>query len=171
MILNAGYEPIKVVHWQKAILLWLQDKVEVLEFHVATVNTPSRAFQLPSVIRLRQYVRPYFSFRVRLSRQNIFLRDNHQCQYCGKKVSEKKLTIDHVIPISKGGRHEWDNVVAACSKCNNRKGNKLADQADMALLKRPQRPSWLPIREFDFSSGGLPSSWQVYLGAMAAGSG
>ncbi|OQW46102.1 MAG: hypothetical protein A4S09_16845 [Proteobacteria bacterium SG_bin7] len=78
------------------------------------------------------------------------------------------MTIDHVVPISKGGRHEWDNVVAACGQCNNRKGNKMPDQVDMALLKRPQRPNWLPIREFDFNSGGLPSSWQVYLGALVA---
>lgn len=113
-------------------------------------------------------MRPYFSFRVRLSRQNIFLRDNHECQYCGKKVSEKKLTVDHVVPLSRGGRHEWENVVAACSSCNNRKGNKALEKTEMRLKRPPHRPQWLPIREFDFATGHLPLAWKIYLTGFAA---
>lgn len=168
LILNAGYEPIKIVNWQKAIILWLQDKVEVLEYHLTSINSPSRSFQLPSVLRLKQYVRPYFSFKIRLSRQNIFLRDNYQCQYCCKKFAEKKLTIDHVTPLSRGGLHTWDNVVAACSACNNKKGNKTVEQARMALMKMPAKPSWLPLKEFDLNSGHLPISWKLYIGNTAA---
>ncbi|NJM10320.1 MAG: HNH endonuclease, partial [Bdellovibrionaceae bacterium] len=131
------------------MILWFQDKVEVLEFHTVSVRSPSRSYQLPAVIRLKTYHRPYLSLTVRLSRQNIFLRDNHICQYCYNKFTEKKLTVDHVIPLSKGGRHEWTNVVTACSQCNNRKGDKSPEKANLRLLKRPEKPRWLPNRDLE----------------------
>ena len=90
-----------MVNWRKAIVLWLQGKVEVLEFHSIAVHSPSCTLNLPAVIRLKQYIRPYLSLSVRLSRQNVFLRDEYICQYCQKRMSEKRLTIDHVIPWSK----------------------------------------------------------------------
>ena len=165
MILNSGYEPIKVVNWRKAILLWFQDKVEVLEFHTVSVSSPSQTFQLPAVMRLKQYIRPYLSLTVRLSRQNIFLRDEHTCQYCYKKFSDKKLTIDHVVPLSKGGKHEWTNVVTACSVCNNRKGDKSPEKANLRLLNRPEKPRWLPNRDLDLEGNRLPIAWRPYLAA------
>lgn len=168
LIVNAGYEPVKVVSWRKAIVLWLQDKVEVLEYHSQTVSSPSKSFQLPSVIRLKSYMRPYFSMTVRLSRQNIFLRDHSTCQYCRVRLSEKRLTIDHVIPLSKGGRHEWNNVVAACSACNNKKGSRTPDQAGMRLLKTPARPKWLPTHELDVKPDRMPMAWQPYLRLVKA---
>lgn len=166
LILNSGYEPIKVVNWRKAMILWLQDKVDVLEFHKVTVSSPSRTFNLPAVVKLKQYIKPYFSLSVRLSRQNIFLRDDHCCQYCSKKLPEKRLTIDHVVPLSKGGRHEWTNVVTACSACNNRKGDKSPERANLKLLKRPEKPAWLPNRDLDLEGNRLPKAWRPYLGAM-----
>lgn len=153
------------MNWRKAICLWFQDKVEVLEFHTVSVNSPSQTFRLPAVMRLKQYIRPYLSLSVRLSRQNIFLRDNHVCQYCATKFSEKKLTIDHVIPLSKGGRHEWTNVVTACSRCNNRKGDKSVEKANLKLLNRPEKPRWLPNRELDMEGNALPETWRPYLAA------
>ncbi|HMN69697.1 MAG TPA: HNH endonuclease [Bdellovibrionales bacterium] len=153
------------MNWRKAVILWFQGKVEVLEFHTATVRSPSQSFQLPAVIRLKQYVRPYFSLSVRLSRQNIFLRDNHICQYCNVKFTEKKLTIDHVVPLSKGGQHEWTNVVTACSHCNNRKGDKSPEKANLRLLSRPEKPRWLPNRDLDFEGNILPIVWRPYLAA------
>ncbi len=163
LILSSGYEPVKVVSWRKAIILWLQDKVEVLEYHTQTISSPSRTFQVPSVIRLKSFVRPYFSMTVRLSRQNIFVRDHMTCQYCYKRISEKRLTIDHVLPLSKGGQHEWTNVVAACSSCNNRKGNRTPEQANMRLLKVPIVPKWLPSHEVDVKAERVPSAWRPYL--------
>lgn len=147
------------------MILWFQDKVEVLEFHRATVRSPSKSFQLPAVIRLKAYIRPYLSLTVRLSRQNIFLRDNHICQYCWQKFSEKKLTVDHVIPLSKGGRHEWTNVVTACSACNNKKGDKTLEKANMKLLNHPEKPRWLPSRDLDLDGNRLPDNWRPYLAA------
>lgn len=152
-----------MVNWRKAMILWFQDKVEVLEFHKINVKSPSRTFQLPAVLRLKTYHRPYLSLSVRLSRQNVFLRDHHICQYCYNKFSEKKLTIDHVIPLSKGGRHEWTNVVTACSQCNNRKGDKSPERANLRLLNRPEKPRWLPNRELELEDNILPSSWRPYL--------
>jgi 5-methylcytosine-specific restriction endonuclease McrA len=165
LILNSGYEPIKVVNWRKAIMLWFQDKVEVLEFHKITVSSPSRTIALPAVMRLKQYIRPYLSLSVRLSRQNVFLRDNHTCQYCLHKFSDKKLTIDHVIPLSKGGRHEWTNVVTACSRCNNLKGDKSPERVGMRLARAPVKPRWLPSRDLALEDGLLPVSWRPYLAA------
>lgn len=147
------------------MILWFQGKVEVLEFHSTTVNSPSRSYHLPAVIRLKQYIRPYFSLSVRLSRQNIFLRDNHICQYCYSKFPEKKLTVDYVVPLSKGGRHEWTNVVTACSKCNNRKGDKSPEKANLRLLSNPEKPRWLPNRDLELEDNVLPHAWRPYLAA------
>lgn len=147
------------------MILWFQDKVEVLEFHKTTVSSPSRSYALPAVMRLKQYIRPYLSLGVRLSRQNIFLRDSHVCQYCYRKFTEKKLTLDHVIPLSKGGRHEWTNVVTACSACNNKKGDKSLEKANLRLLNRPEKPTWLPSRDLDLEGNLLPVSWKPYLSA------
>lgn len=163
LVLNCGYEPIKIVNWQKAIVLWLQDKVDVLEFHFTTVSSPSISLKLPSVLRLKQYVRPYFSLKVRLSRQNVFLRDDFQCQYCGEIFGERKLTIDHIIPLSKGGTHEWCNVVAACSRCNNKKADRTLEQARLKLLKKPVRPTWLPVRNIGLGGTHFPLSWKSYI--------
>lgn len=145
------------------MILWFQDKVDVLEFHTVTVSSPSRTFNLPAVLRLKQYIRPYLSLSVRLSRQNIFLRDKHICQYCHKGFSEKRLTVDHVIPLSKGGQHEWTNVVTACSHCNNKKGDKSPEKANLKLLSRPEKPRWLPNRDLDLEENILPHSWRPYL--------
>ena len=145
------------------MLLWFQDKVEVLEYHQATVSSATQSFRLPAVMRLKRYIRPYLSLSVRLSRQNIFLRDDHTCQYCLTKLTEKRLTVDHVQPLSRGGRHEWTNVVSACSQCNNRKGSKTLEAANLTLRKRPVKPRWLPNRDLEVEEGRLPSAWRPYL--------
>lgn len=165
LILNAGYEPLKVVSWQKALLLWIQEKVDVLEFHSAFVHSPSQSFQLPSVIRLRKYINPRFESGVRLSRQNLFLRDKYRCQYCGNYFSEKKLTIDHVHPVSRGGGNKWDNVTTACSPCNNKKGDKTPKEAKMPLLTKPYEPKWLPHKGFSkpHVEPSIPKTWLQYI--------
>ena len=152
-----------MVNWRKAMILWFQNKVEILEFHSASVASPSQTFRLPAVMRLKQYIRPYLSLTVRLSRQNIFLRDNYICQYCRQQFSEKRLTVDHVVPLSKGGRHEWTNVVTACARCNNMKGSKSLEQSNMKLMSRPEKPRWLPNRDLDLEGNRLPVSWRPYL--------
>lgn len=163
LILNSGYEPLQIVNWQRAIVLWLQARVEVLEFHEEFVHSVSASFPIPSVIRLKTYIKPMKSSQVRFSRQNVFLRDKHTCQYCGKKSAEKFLTIDHVIPLSRGGRHDWINVVTACAKCNNKKGSQTPDEAHMPLSSKPHKPKWLPGREIANETKKMPMVWRNYL--------
>ncbi|MCB0340908.1 MAG: HNH endonuclease [Bdellovibrionales bacterium] len=167
--MNSGYEPVQIVSWQRAIILWLQGKVEVLEFHAESVQSPSHSFQLPSVLRLKQYIRPYITLGVRFSRQNVFVRDEFTCQYCRIRMNEKKLTLDHVIPLSKGGAHSWENVVAACSPCNNKKGDKTPQQAGFHLMKKPNRPNYLPTRDITHHRRqAIPDAWLIYLPQVAS---
>lgn len=172
LVLNASYQPVRVVDWQKAITLWFQGKVEILEYHDVEVRSPSVSFALPAVLRFKKYFRPYFSFGVKFSRKNVFLRDKNTCQYCYKTFPEKKLTLDHVIPVSRGGSHDWTNVVTACSACNNKKGALSLEQANLRLLKAPVRPTFLPSSGINIPKGRssrhqVPENWHNYLKFLA----
>ncbi len=124
LVLNSSYEPINITNWKRAIVLLLKEKAQVLSHRV---------------IRLLNYVKIPLSKIVshRPSKAMIYKRDNNSCQYCG---STRHLTIDHVIPKSKGGSEEWTNLVVACSTCNTKKGDKLLSQTDMKLIKQPKAP-------------------------------
>lgn len=165
LILNSSYQPVKLVSWQKALILWFQGKVEVIEYHrTAKVRSASTSFELPSVMRLKKYVTPRRAARLKFSRENIYLRDSHTCQYCAKAFHAKELTLDHVVPASKFGRKDWTNVVTACRPCNHRKGNRTPLGAGMPLLNEPRIPSWLPASRPAFSGlDDVPDEWLVYL--------
>ena len=163
LILNASYEPIKIISWQKAILLWLQERVEVLDFHAIQVHSVTQSFPLPSVMKLKKYINFRGSHGVRLTRLNVFLRDDHECQYCRKHFSKKDLTIDHVIPLSKGGDHRWENVVTACHKCNNKKGNKSLSEYGFYPKNPPVEPKWLPNTELKYKTRAIPEAWLPYI--------
>lgn len=166
LILNSSYQPIKLVSWQKALILFFQGKVEVLEYYGEVARSASNAFQLPSVMRLKRYVSPRRASRIRFSRENIYLRDNFTCQYCAQKFSCKELTLDHVVPASKFGRKDWTNVVTACRPCNHRKANRTPLGAGMPLLNEPRIPAWLPDPEPEFHlAAEIPETWRPYLGA------
>jgi 5-methylcytosine-specific restriction endonuclease McrA len=164
LLLNSSYEPMKIVNWQKALIMWFQGKVEVLEYHSIFARSVSHSFKLPSVIRLKTYVRPRSYGAVRFCRENVYIRDNFTCQYCGDKFSTKQLTLDHVVPASKAGPKNWTNVVAACRPCNQKKGNRTPDSARMPLLTAPKIPSWLPNTEIQTQAGNMiPKTWLEYL--------
>lgn len=164
LLLNASFEPMKIVSWEKALTLWFQGKIEVLEYHSIYANSASHSFQLPSVIRLKTYVRPRTYGAVRFCRENVYIRDNYTCQYCGEKLTTKNLTLDHVVPASKHGPKNWTNVVAACRSCNQRKANRTPETARMPLLKLPAAPSWLPSPEFvEAADRRVPQTWLQYL--------
>tara|TARA_Y100001958_G_C21223269_1_gene548635 strand:- start:49 stop:567 length:519 start_codon:yes stop_codon:yes gene_type:complete len=163
LVLNASYQPIRIIDWQKALILWFQGKVEILEFHDIEVHSPSQSFALPAVLRFKKFFRPYYAFGVKFSRRNIFLRDRFTCQYCCKIFAEKKLTLDHVIPLSRGGAHNWTNVVTACSKCNNKKGSMSLKEANLRLLKKPIQPKFLNQSEIPGMRSHLPENWIHYL--------
>lgn len=163
MVLNSSYEPVKIVNWQKAILLWFTNKVEVLEFHKIEVHSAQDIFKLPSVLRLRRYVHKQHHDGIRFCRENIYLRDEYACQYCGERLPYKKLTIDHVLPVSRKGENTWKNVVTACSPCNNKKANKTPQEAKMPLSCKPVKPKHLPNRVLDKHQTILPDTWGPYL--------
>lgn len=165
LLLNSSYEPMRIVSWQKALVLWFQDKVEVLEYHSVFARSTKSSFKLPSVLRLKTYVRPRGTGAVRFCRENVYIRDNFTCQYCGKFLTAKNLTLDHVVPASKNGKKIWTNVVSACRGCNQKKANRTPLTANMPLLSEPKVPSWLPARELEMQIEleKAPASWLEYL--------
>src|SRR5437764_7556109 len=133
LVLNATYEPINVCTVKRAVVLLLKDKAEVIEHSAWALRSATTSIQRPTVIRLVTYVRiPRDTHRRKITRRAVFARDEWTCQYCG---SQANLTVDHVIPRSKGGGSSWDNIVASCAPCNRRKGDALPRQVGMRLLK------------------------------------
>lgn len=164
LLLNATFEPLKVVDWQKAITLWCQGKVEVIAEHEREIRTVKFSFKLPSVIRLLRFVKIKRRFDyVPFSRNNIYARDNHTCQYCSEQFSTSELTFDHVVPVAHGGRKDWENIVTCCINCNRRKGGRTPSEAGMRLLKAPRRPDSAPAIRITIELRSAPESWRDYL--------
>lgn len=164
LLLNASYEPLKVVHWQKAVTLWCQGKVEIIAQHDREVRAVSFSFKLPSVIRLLRYVRIKKRFDyVPFSRANIYARDEFTCQYCSRVFATYDLTFDHVVPVSKGGRKDWENIVTCCVACNRRKGGRTPAEAGMTLSRHPRRPNAAPAIRITIGLRQAPESWRDYL--------
>ena len=161
LVLNATYEPINVCTVRRAVVLLLKDKAEVIEHADWELHSAPTTIARPMVIRLVSYVRiPRDTHRRKITRRAVFARDNWTCQYCG---SRSNLTVDHVIPRSKGGGSSWDNIVASCAPCNRRKGDALLRQVGMRLLKQPRTPSAHVF--IHVASPTIPVAWQQYLAA------
>jgi 5-methylcytosine-specific restriction endonuclease McrA len=158
LVLNQDYQALSITSVQRAIVLVLLQKAELVEAEETRfVRSPSQHIPWPSIVRLKAYVRVPYK-RVLLTRKNVIRRDGSCCQYCG---SHDQLTIDHVMPRSRGGKDTWTNLVAACVPCNNRKGSRTPQEADMLLKRNPFRPSYVMyIRDF---VGSLESTWKPYL--------
>src|SRR5690348_3194497 len=139
LVLNATYEPINVCTVRRAVVLLLKEKAEVIERAELELHSPSHTMSRPVVIRLVSYVRiPRDTHRRKITRRAVFARDDWTCQYCGARSN---LTVDHVIPRSKGGPSSWDNIVASCAPCNRRKGDQLPRQVGMRLSRQPRMPA------------------------------
>jgi 5-methylcytosine-specific restriction endonuclease McrA len=161
LVLNATYEPINVCTVRRAVVLLLKEKAEVIEQSDRTLHSANESMTRPMVIRLVAYVRvPRDTHRRKITRRAVFARDNWTCQYCG---SRQQLTVDHVIPRSKGGPSTWDNIVAACAPCNRRKGDSLPLQAGMELAHPPRVPN--PNVFIQVASPTIPATWQQYMAA------
>ena len=158
LLLNQSYQPLMTLGAKRAIILSFTEKVEVLERYSDQIRSINLSIFMPSVIRLKDYVR-FNKKKIPLNRKNILKRDNHVCQYCNSKSNF--MTIDHIIPKDKGGRDSWDNLVTACVPCNTKKGNKLLKDIDMVLLKKPKAPSFLFNIQNDLSNS--QDSWKPYL--------
>ena len=137
LVLNASYEPINICAARRAIVLVLKGLANPEEMTSQTLHAARRQFPVPSVIRLLEYRRIPHQNRA-LSRKNILMRDRHACQYCGRTGQSATLTLDHVIPRSRGGETAWENLVACCHECNNRKGSRTPEEANMRLARVPR---------------------------------
>jgi 5-methylcytosine-specific restriction endonuclease McrA len=162
LLLNATYEPLRVITWQRAIRLLTLGKVEVLEETDRQIRSVSFVIRLPSVVRLLRLIRPTRQ-PLKFSRQNIYLRDNFRCQYCGVRVSGEELNLDHVIPRSLRGQTTWENIVTCCVPCNVRKGGNTPDAVGMRLINRPIKPDRLPGATLSLRLRNTPDSWRDYL--------
>jgi hypothetical protein len=157
LLLNASYEPLCVVSLRRAVVLVLKDKAEVVTRGASELRSERAVMAVPSVIRLRQFVRVPHRSRVPLSRRAVFARDDHRCQYCHRPAEN----IDHVVPRSRGGTHTWDNVVASCRACNSRKEDRLLGESGFRLQRPPRAPHaalWL------IATAGAPDpAWRPFL--------
>jgi 5-methylcytosine-specific restriction endonuclease McrA len=164
LLLNASFEPLQVVSWQRALQLLFQGKVEVVEESEREVHTVRLTIRVPSVLRLLHFIPRVKKRRViRFSRENVFIRDGFQCQYCGKSFAKSHLTLDHVTPIVQGGKKSWENIVTSCKPCNQRKGGRTPQQAQMHLVRKPKEPVWLPRTTLSLGVSLTPERWKIYL--------
>lgn len=164
LVLNASFEPLHIVSWQRALQLLFQGKVEVIEESEREVRTVRLTIRVPAVLRLLNYV-PLTRKKqvIRFSRLNVFIRDQYVCQYCGSKFPNAQLTLDHVTPVVQGGGKSWENIVTACKPCNQRKGGRTPAQSSMRLIRKPQRPLWLPSTQIQLGVSKTPEHWKIYL--------
>lgn len=165
LVLNAdfrplSYYPLSLWPWQEAVKAAFLDRVNIIAEYDDVVRSPSMEIRIPSVVVLKDYVKP--QKRVAFTRFNLFLRDEFRCQYCGSKGD---LTFDHVVPRARGGVTSWENVVAACSRCNLRKGSKHLHQSGLALRKPPRQPGAEELRNMGrkFPPNHLHESWMDFL--------
>ncbi len=161
LVLNASYEPLNVCSDRRAHVLVWKGKAEVVEHHVQPLRSASGTFLRPHVIRLLQYVRVPRAVKRRISRRALFARDGWRCVYCGSATS--RLTLDHVVPRSRGGDSVWENVVTACAPCNLRKGDRLLEEVAMSLPHPPRAPA--PVLFIRLATQRVPDSWRQYLPA------
>jgi 5-methylcytosine-specific restriction endonuclease McrA len=160
LILNASFEPLHVCSVKRAVGLLMHDIAERVEDAETVLRTPNSVFAVPSVVRLKRYVKRPHRQRVAFNRRNVFRRDDHACQYCSRRGND--LTLDHVLPRSRGGPTSWENVVACCRGCNAKKRDRTPDEARMQLGRKPYAPRFM----FTSAYGLLPDidpAWKKYL--------
>jgi 5-methylcytosine-specific restriction endonuclease McrA len=155
LVLNGSHQPLAVVTARRAVVLVLKEKAEVVVSNGLVFHAETFQMEAPSVVRLRYFVKVPFRAQAPLTRRAVFARDDWKCQYCASPAEN----LDHVVPRSKGGEHTWENVVAACRRCNSKKENRMAEDAGLRLARRPFAPS----DGFRLSLGRLEPEWEPYL--------
>ena len=158
LVLNLNYVPINISTVRRAVVLVSNGKAELLENHRGEVHTVTAVFDVPSIIRLVYLVKRPYAPR-KLSKKEIFLRDQYTCQYCGKKTQE--MTLDHVVPRRQHGPHTWENVVAACPRCNLYKAGRTPEEANMRLSRAPKVPQPNPYRILQNRM--ILDEWRAYI--------
>ena len=158
--LDSSFKPIEIISWEEAFLLTWLNKAHAVEYSNQWVHSATKAFQIPSVIALFRYIDDKF-FKLPCTRKNILIRDDNRCQYCAEHFRESDLTVDHVIPRSKGGSSRWTNVVAACKPCNQKKRDYLIERAPVSLIRPPTRPNYRSMIKKKIKTSNL--HWEEYL--------
>jgi 5-methylcytosine-specific restriction endonuclease McrA len=163
LLLDQGYQPLRVIPWQRAICMNFLGKVELVEAHDDwAIRTVTREYPAPAVVRLLGPYRPQ-QYIVRFSRDGVHIRDRYTCQYCGTRPHKRELTLDHVLPRHRGGPTSWENIVTACSPCNLRKGGRTPEEAGMQLGSTPHRPRWMPPTKTALGLEEVPKPWRDWL--------
>lgn len=163
LLLNATFEPLKVITWKRAMSLWCEGLVEIVDTHDVEKRAVSFTFKVPSIVRLLRFVRVKNLHQVKFSRANIYTRDAFTCQYCVEPFEPEDLTFDHVVPVAQGGRRSWENIVTCCVPCNRRKDNRTPAQAGMTLKHQPRRPSATAQFRVTVGFRKMPDSWRDYV--------
>lgn len=186
LVLNKLWQPVNILSSFKAICLLYTRKAEVIDPHYMNYDfyswvenwsdlndthdwkermlvTQQFKFPVPEIIRLVTY-KGYNDVGIKFSRQNVFDRDNHTCQYCGTRKSSKELNLDHVIPSSRGGKTSWKNIVLSCIECNSKKANRTPEEAGMKLIRKPFQPQWCQIQTK--VGHRIPKSWEDFVGQL-----
>ncbi len=160
LVLNQNYEPLNICQVRRAVVLLYDGKAEMMEDGSGFIQSARQTYPVPSVIRLAHMIkrpRP----RPKLTRFEVFNRDHHTCQYCGKESGQ--LTLDHVIPRYRGGEHAWENIVSACVPCNRRKAGRTPSEAGMMLARQPSAPHSSPLFHIPYRYRQRTSQWRKYL--------
>lgn len=164
LVINKSYQPVSAIPWEKAMCLIFREKAEILaHYEGISVRSAASTHSVPAVIRLASHAKRQ-RHGVKFSRQNVFIRDRHTCQYCGSN-KKSQLTFDHVIPRSRGGKTNWMNIVTACKRCNSAKADRLPHEANMRPAVEPRIPNIHENSAFMFSQEGIPQEWQFWLGS------
>ena len=177
LVLNRVFQAVQITSVRRALTLLYKGQVRAVDSEYRTydfdnwadipvqpddhyVRTPSRNILIPHVVQLLAFDRLPRQ-EVKFSRGNIYLRDQNRCQYCGRKFPSSELSLDHVVPISRGGKSTWENVVCACLPCNVKKGNKLLSECAIQLIRQPHRPRWHPLHRLQGRN--FPEVWKHFL--------
>ncbi len=167
LLLNASYEPLAVITYRRALALWLKGRVEGVTPDSVELTGVASTLQIPTIIRLRRYINVPRR-QARWSKRAVLQRDRFTCAYCGVRpgdlqrgqtLNRQSFTIDHILPVSRGGKNSWGNTVCACAPCNQRKGNRTPHEANMRLLWEPKTPRV----NYVVASGEAPTTWKIYL--------
>lgn len=165
LVLTPWYFPHKVIRWEDAITLCYLGKVDVVVSYDDEIRSPSTTLRMPAVVRLKRRIAST-KRGVKFSRLNVYVRDDFTCAYCHRKLPMSALTYDHVLPRSRGGRTEWENIVTACVACNAKKANKTPDESGMFPKTAPYRPASLPLQPPLIDPETAPIEWRDFTAAL-----
>ncbi len=166
LVLTPWMTPHRIVPWERAVTLWYEGKVEVLASYDVDLRSPSTTIKMPAVIRVKKPT-PAMKKSVKFSRSNVLARDNWTCCFCGQKLPSSKLNYDHVVPRSRRGKTNFENVVTSCYPCNRKKGNRTPAEAGMTMRYLPHRPRTLPLLPLRIERQEIPAEWSGFLGRAA----